>query len=167
MILDPLDFELPDPLPLLWWSIDPGDVNVGLTVWSGNSGVSAEHTNPDDLIDRMVKEVQHGLTLVVYETFQLFGWKMAEQQGSNFATPELIGAMKHVCRRARVPMRRYRPVDHKARYKMDRNKPPKRGVRDWMSYGHGGHAKDSENLGEYHIDQVAKGKYGRQHVTRG
>lgn len=149
---DPLGFACDDLLPGEWWSIDPGDVNVGLTVWSGARCLTSEHLDPDSTIDRLVTSCQRRqVKLVVYEKFQLFGWKMGEQQGSEFQTAEMIGAMKHICRRAYVPMRRYRPVDHKALYKLIEFRPPVRPIRSWASYGHGPHAKDSECLGLYHI----------------
>jgi hypothetical protein len=159
---DPLNFRLTEPLPTYWWSVDPGDVNVGLSEWEGDACVASFHTDPDDTVDRLVVACQTGkIKLVVYETFQLFGWKMGEQQGSNFLTPELIGAMKHICRRAGVPMRRYRPVDHKALYKLMEFRPPQRKVRDWVSYGHGPHAKDSECLGEYHVRRSRPASWGK------
>lgn len=158
---DPLHFKLVDPLPEFWISVDPGDVNVGLTQWVGDRVLTSIHTDPDDMVDRLVRWCQRKqIDLVVYETFQLFGWKMGEQQGSTFETPELIGAMKHVCRRAYVPMRRYRPVDHKALYKTIAFRPPVKSLRDWASYGQGPHAKDSEVLGYFHIKQAKNKRRG-------
>jgi hypothetical protein len=81
---------------------------------------------------------------------------MAQQQGSEFLTSQMIGAIRHVCRRAGVTCVGYRPRDHKALFKQREFKPPIRPHVEWASYGHGGHAKDAECLGEFHCRKILK-----------
>lgn len=140
-------------LPGYWWSVDPGDVNVGLSMWSGAVCVRSFHTNPNDTIDLLVTEARD-LELLVYEAFNLRGVLAMQQQGSEFLTSQMIGAMRHVCRRAGIPTKSYRPADHKGVFRNVDFKEPSRPKKEWRSYGHGGHAKDSECLGEYHVRTV-------------
>jgi hypothetical protein len=143
-------------LPEWWVSIDPGDKNVGLSAWVGPVCVASVHTDPDTCVDWVVREAANRrLKLLVYEAFNLRGELMAQQQGSEFLTSQMIGALRHVCRRAGVPTKSFRPADHKGL--MNRNiefKPPRRPHNEWVSHGHGGHAKDSENLGEYFVRTI-------------
>ena len=135
-------------LPGLWFSVDPGDVHVGLAVWSGARCREAVETRPDDMVDRLV-DVQPRPALLVLEAFALRGNLMAEQQGSEFLTSQLIGALRHVCRRAQIPVIMQTPWQAK---QLERLEP----WRDWplrafVSYGQGRHAKDAELHGLKHI----------------
>lgn len=142
-------------LPDYWFSVDPGDVNVGLSMWTGPVCFKSYHTSPNALVDLLVHEVVHnGLKLVVYEAFNLRGELALQQTGSEFLTPQLIGAIRHVCRRAGVPTASYRPSDHKGIYRNKDHKPPNRPHQEWRSFGQGGHAKDSECVGEYHVRRL-------------
>ena len=144
-------------LPYEWWSVDPGDVNVGLSRWTGPVCFSSFHTNPNDFADFLEECAWAGVVqLVVYEAFNLQGDKMGQQQGSEFLTSQLIGVIKRICRQTDVPTVSYRPSDHKGLFKQSDFRPPKRPHTEWRSYGQGGHAKDSENLGEYHVRKVIK-----------
>jgi len=141
-------------LPEYWWSVDPGDKNVGISWWYGPWCIRSFHTDPDTCVDLLVTEVQGGLEFLVFEQFTLRGYQMGMQQGSEFLTSQLIGAMRHICRRAGVPTKSYQAGNHKAVYKKIDFRPPHREDRDWVSYGSGGHAKDSEVLGEYFVRTV-------------
>lgn len=146
--------QLWDKLPAYWWSVDPGDVHVGISRWTGPVCFDCIYTNPDDAVDMLVSAIHHnGLQHLVYERFLLRGELMAQQQGSEFFTSQLIGAMRHICRRAGVPVTGYRPRDHKTLYNREEFRHPQRGPREWRSYGvgKGKHTKDSENCGEYHV----------------
>lgn len=145
--------DLMDTLPWYWWSVDPGDKNVGLSMWSGAVCLRSFHTNPNDAIDLLVTEA-HALELLVYEAFNLRGELAMQQKGSEFLTSQMIGAMRHICRRAGIPTKSYRPADHKGVFKKPEFKKPQRPDNEWRSYGNGGHAKDSECLGEYHVRTV-------------
>lgn len=135
--------------------IDPGDKNVGLSKWVGAVCFESVHTDPDSCVDLLVTEVtRNGLGLLVYEAFNLRGNLALQQTGSEFLTPQMIGAMRHICRRAGVPTKSFRPADHKGVFKNADFRPPNRPAKEWASYGHGGHAKDSECLGEYFIRTV-------------
>lgn len=139
-------------LPDYWLSVDPGDVHVGVAWWHGPVCFKSYETDPDALVDMLIDRIVHrDLQLVVYERFLLRGALMAQQQGSEFFTSQLIGAMRHVCRRAGVACIGVRPREHKGLMKQREFKPPVRPHNEWASYGHGGHAKDAENLGEYHV----------------
>lgn len=158
MINDPLEFPLPNLLPDRWTSIDPGDIHVGVTTWSGDQCLRSWETTPDRMVDMLIEVTDAGkIDLVVYEKFQLYGELMGQQIGSEFQTSELIGAMKHICRRTAVPMRRYLAGHHKKLYKTMAFMPPQMPLRAWKSYGHGGHSKDSECLGYFWVKQVRQG----------
>lgn len=141
-------------LPGYWWSVDPGDRNVGISWWSGAVCIRSYHTNPNDCVDTLVHEVQSGLELLVHEQFTLRGSQMGQQQGSEFLCSQLIGAMRHICRRAGVPVKSYQAGNHKPIYRKLEFKPPQRAHSEWVSYGEGPHAKDSECLGEYYVRTV-------------
>lgn len=146
-------------LPAYWWSVDPGDRNVGISWWAGPYCIRSYHTDPNDCVDTLVREVQQGLELLVHEQFTLRGYQMGMQQGSEFLTSQLIGAMRHICRRAGVPVKSYQAGNHKGMFKKREFKPPMRPLSEWVSFGEGPHAKDSECLGEYFVQTVLlKGK---------
>lgn len=147
-------------LPDYWWTVDPGDVNVGLSMWTGPVCFESYHTTPNELVDLLVTEaVRGGLKLVVYEAFNLRAELAMQQTGSELLTPQLIGAIRHICRRAQIETASYRPADHKGIYRNADHKPPNRPHQEWRSYGRGGHAKDSECVGEYHVRRLLmKGK---------
>jgi hypothetical protein len=141
-------------LPGYWWSVDPGDRNVGVSWWSGAVCIRSYHTDPNDCVDTLVHEIQGGLEFLVYEQFTLRGYQMGEQQGSEFLTSQLIGAMRHICRRAKVSTASYQAGNHKPTAKKMEFRPPMRTHGEWVSFGEGPHAKDSECLGEYHVRTV-------------
>lgn len=141
-------------LPDYWWSVDPGDRNVGVSWWSGAVCFRSYHTDPNECVDTLVAEARDGLDLLVYEQFTLRGYQMGEQQGSEFLTSQLIGAMRHICRRAKIRTASYQAGNHKAIYRKSEFKPPQRPHAEWRSYSQGPHAKDSECLGEYHVRTI-------------
>lgn len=144
-------------LPSYWVSVDPGDVHVGVAWWHGPVCIRSYETNPDAMVDTLIDRIaNHDLRLVVYERFALRGALMAQQQGSEFLTSQLIGAIRHVCRRANIACVGHRPREHKVILRQPGFKPPKRPLTEWASYGHGGHAKDAETLGEYHVIRITK-----------
>lgn len=141
-------------LPEYWWSVDPGDRNVGISWWWGAVCIRSYHTDPDDCVDTLVREIHGGLEFLVHEQFTLRGYQMGMQQGSEFLTCQLIGAMRHICRRAGVPWTSYQAGNHKAVFRKPEFKPPQRPHSEWTSFGCGPHAKDSECLGEYHVRTI-------------
>lgn len=146
--------ERMNELPAYWWSVDPGDKNVGISWWSGAFCIRSYHTDPNDCVDTLVREAQRGLELLVHEQFTLRGYQMGMQQGSEFLTSQLIGAMRHICRRASIPVKSYQAGNHKQLYRKPDFKPPARAHHEWVSFRNGPHAKDSECLGEYHVRTV-------------
>lgn len=108
------------------------------------------------MVDSLVEQASTGaLGLLVYEKFQLYHDKAGQQLGSEFLTPQLIGAMRHICRRAHVPTTCYLASNHKTYTKRELGVKVMP-LRSWMSYGSGPHAKDSESLGRYHVHRVHK-----------
>lgn len=143
--------ELPD----FWLSIDPGGHNVGLSQWHGPVCIESDHSDPDKTIDFVVAKAASGeLGLVVYEKFILRPDTATGQLWSEFETSQMIGALRHICRRAGIPCEGFRASDHKAIAKKPEFKPPHRPHREWRSWRRGGHSKDSEVLGEYYVRRV-------------
>lgn len=135
-----------------WVSVDPGDVHVGVCYWFGSEPKWAREFRPDEFVDWLVEQIyEDKVELVVYEIFMLYGHKAFQQTGSTFGTAELIGVMRHLCRRAGVPFVGYQASAHKGLYKWEKFKPPQKPLRDWVSYGHGSHTKDAECCGFFHL----------------
>lgn len=140
--------ELP-PIPEgSWISVDPGDVHVGVCYWEGRTPKWAKEFSQDEFVDWLIPRLRSGeITLVAHEIFMLYHSKATQQTGSKFYTSELIGVMRHLCRRAEIPFVGYQASAHKQLYKNPNYRPPKKALRDWVSYGHGGHCKDAECVG--------------------
>lgn len=140
-----------------WVSVDPGDRNVGVAEWQDETCIVAYHSGPDAHIDWLVENARV-LDLVVYEKWTLYPQMTAQFMGSEFMTCQMIGAMRHICRRAQIACLGYSASEHKAIYKVPEFKARK--ARQWMSYGQGTHAKDAECLGLYHIRKKTKQQTG-------
>jgi hypothetical protein len=89
--------------------------------------------------------------LLVIERFALRGDLMAQQQGSEFLTAQLIGSLRFICRNFRVPVVIQTP--HQA--SVIKKRIPWEGwpQRRWVSYGSGGHAKIAEQHGYFYINE--------------
>lgn len=147
----------------LWISVDPGEVHVGVTYWKDTEPVWAKEFAPDEFVDWLIAAIAEGrVEMIVYEIFLLYpGAEInRNQMGSTFATCELIGVMRHLCRRAGLPFVGYQASHHKAQYKNSQFKPPLKPHRAWKSYGHGSHTKDAENLGIYHLNHTHNKIFG-------
>lgn len=135
-----------------WISVDPGDVHVGVCFWIGREPQWAKEFDQETFVDWLVPRLVKGeLELVVHEIFMLYQSKAVQQTGSKFLTSELIGVMRHLCRRAKVPFHGYQASTHKMLYKNPDYRPPKMKLQDWVSYGNGSHCKDAECVGRWHI----------------
>jgi hypothetical protein len=100
--------RFPDPLPDFWLSIDPGDVHVGYASWDRDVCTAAVEMTPDECVDTISDLVAFGvLGLLVVERYTLYPWMAAQQSHSEMWTPQLIGALTHLARRANVPL--YKP----------------------------------------------------------
>lgn len=141
------------PVPTgAWVSIDPGDVHVGVCFWLGREPQWAREFDQETFVDWLIPRVASGeIELVVYEVFMLYHSKATQQTGSKFFTSELIGVMRHLCRRAKVPFHGYQASVHKALYKLADYRPPKMPLKAWVSYGNGSHCKDAECVGRWHL----------------
>lgn len=152
-----------DPRQLDFIAIDPGDVHVGLAEFRGGRCVSATETRPQAIEDRLFAALVRcnpqgtppgGVArpaLLVVERFALRGDLMAQQQGSEFLTPQLIGSLRFICRAAGTPVVIQTPQQAsviKKRSPWDQWKP-----RDWVSWGNGGHAKVAEQHGYFYINE--------------
>lgn len=144
-----------------WVSVDPGDVHVGVCYWNGREPQWAKEFRPDEFVDWLILKMSNKeLELVVYEIFLLYNHKAVQQTGSTFGTAELIGVMRHLCRRAEVPFHGYQASVHKTLYKNLDYRPPRKPLRAWVSYGEGPHTKDAECVGLWFLrchELMAKG----------
>lgn len=130
----------------------PGDVHTGVCYWIGRTPQWAREYGQAEFIDWLIPRMASGeITMVVYEIFMLYHSKAVQQTGSKFYTPELIGVMRHLCRRAKIPFVGYQASTHKSLYKNLDYRPPKKPLNSWVSYGHGGHCKDAEILGSWYL----------------
>jgi len=83
-------------LPPHWWSVDPGQVHVGLAMWCGYELEHGEETSPLGLQDYVI---DFNPTLIVIEAFTLLSpkWSHAKaRQASD--TLKLIGAVQGLAR---------------------------------------------------------------------
>ena len=135
-----------------WISVDPGDVHVGVCYWFGREPQWAKEFDQETFVDWLIPRIASGeIVLVTYEVFMLYHSKAVQQTGSKFFTSELIGVMRHLCRRANVPFHGYQASVHKSLYKNLDYRPPKMPLKAWVSFGNGGHCKDAECVGRWHI----------------
>lgn len=143
-------------MPQTWWSVDPGDVHVGLAEWHGTGCVRASETTPVQIEDRLYGMLLNDFPIdrVVIERFALRGELMYQQQGSEFLTSQLIGSLRFICRSFGVPVTIQTAQQHKVVLKRDpwRTWPQRR----WVSYGHGPHAKSAELHGYFFIESVLR-----------
>lgn len=145
-------------------SIDPGIVHIGMAIWAQeDSGLWrctwAREMGPEAACDfvadavetRTLREVDDKtgdarsvrvLERVVIEGFWLKGGMGAiVQTGSEMETTEIIGFVRHTCRRARVPFFKVANGQDAVITRLTAA-----GYK-WTSRGHGGHAKDAEAVG--------------------
>ena len=91
----------------VWISVDPGE-HVGVALWYGEVGAWASEMSPPEFVDWLWDEP--GADLVVYESFRLRGGAMAlAQTGSTFPAVEVIGVIRHLCRRREVRLASVEP----------------------------------------------------------
>lgn len=138
-------------LPPLWAAIDPGDNHVGFSVWNGPCCVSSVEFAPNPAIRELEAIVEHAGLLVV-EKYQLYGWVAQQQAGSDMKTAQLIGVIKYIAAKAKVPVLLPLASETKAVYKL--GEVATLPARWWVSWGHGRHAKDAEAIGLGHIHKM-------------
>jgi hypothetical protein len=125
---------------------------VGVAYWRGNKPEWAKEFDPNSFVDWLVPRLASGeVELVVYEIFMLYHDKATQQTGSKFLTSELIGVMRHLCRRKGVPFVGFQASVHKSLYKNQDYRPPRMPLRAWVSYGNGSHSKDAECAGRWFV----------------
>jgi hypothetical protein len=132
---------------MMWLSVDPGDVHVGTASWQHTRCTGAWEETPNTFIDYAWSLAETKLlNMIVCESFMLYAWQSAEQSGSTFKTPELIGQIKFLGRRFDVPVVMQQASVGKAVYKAERLNSR---LSKWR--GHGRHAKDAEAHGIAYI----------------
>lgn len=101
-------------IPQHWVSIDPGDRFVGWCRWQGTRVVEAAELSPEECVAQLemwtclfsVQELMfpppHKISVCVFERFALYAWNEKSLAGNEFKTPQLIGTIKYICRRAGV-----------------------------------------------------------------
>lgn len=137
-------------------SIDPGAVHCGVAVWRRlPSSVLwqcdwAVEMTPEECIDYVadaLASLDDKPGKVIIEGFWLKPGKAALQQtGSTMETVEVIGAIKTQCRWQGVEMVK---VANGQRAIIQRLNAV---GYEWVSHGHGGHAKDAEAVGVRGLD---------------
>lgn len=148
-------------LPDLIYSIDPGDVHVGLAVWlQGVDGAwychAVDEVTPGSLVKRLSAEFDLfnpmiDRTTVVVEDWRLYGDKAMTQVGSQFEAVRLIGWIQWEIARRNLPELLY----------MEQPASIKRPTLGWAKANgysfravqekRGGHAKDAETHGLYYL----------------
>jgi hypothetical protein len=154
-----------DPLSAHFYAVDPGDIHVGLAEFRGGRCVAASETRPEEFCDMLFDlssesdrsagpngvRGEMAPDLVVLERFALRGELMAQQQGSEFLTSQMIGTIRFICRRGGIPLVVQTPQQHKTVLKRQPWKDWP--LRRWTSYGHGPHAKSAELHGYFYVQE--------------
>jgi len=88
-------------------TVDPGDRHVGVAYWTFEDGAwgceHAQEMEPEQFTDYLRTHLVTGaIGTVVYESWQLYGDKAAEQVGSEMLTSQLIGVIKYLVRQTQV-----------------------------------------------------------------
>lgn len=104
----------------LWVSIDPGDVHAAVAEWQGTDCLNVTEMLPDDAIDFIENGIRQ-LTIheMIYEKFALDLKRASQQNGSQMLTSQMIGVIRHLGRRYKVPAIGYFNHQHKRVYHMD------------------------------------------------
>jgi hypothetical protein len=138
----------------LFWSIDPGESKCGVAIFSGGRCVQAVRSTPDECLDKLWEHLgfAHSSTRpagVVLERFALFGHLAAMQTGSEMGTPQMIGAIRWMCRNHEVPLVMQTPQNA---HSLERSEPwAGRPLRWWRSFGQGRDSKMAELHGYHRI----------------
>lgn len=94
--------EYPKEPPLCWVSIDPGDSKSGIATWQGARCLAAWKTTPERVLE-LIEAPESRWQLVICERYQLYGWLLPQQTGSEMWTSQMIGALRWTCRRRGIP----------------------------------------------------------------
>lgn len=128
-----------------FYSIDPGDVHVGVALFKGQRCMWAREFTPEGILKYLADHLNGSEALVV-ERFQLYPHLAQKQSGSDMLTSQLIGALRLLACQKGVPV-----VIQQAALKtpaesaiIKRNVPR-------QSTGNGDHAKDAETHGYAYI----------------
>ena len=84
-------------------AVDPGGAHVGVATWHGGEKINAKEIDAEMWLPIFARVVRSA-DVVVIEKFVLYPSKEASQAWSPMATSELIGAMKWIALRAKVPV---------------------------------------------------------------
>lgn len=129
-------------------SIDPGAVHCGVAMWIQQGSGKwlcgwAVEVPPDRCVDMVEEACRRGqVDLVALEGFWLRpGFDALRQAGSRLETVEVIGAIRHTCRRTGMTLKVVANGQDAIRKKLN-----SRGYK-WAAHGHGDHAHDAEAVG--------------------
>lgn len=144
--------EISDP-EFKWVTIDPGDKNVGVALWSGQVCEQSTHQSPWETV-LWLQSTARPHQLIGFERFVLDPRRARIQGGSELLTSQMIGQIHLIALNRGIPTAGYTNTQGKVCYKI---KPwTSWPVRRWASYGNGGHAKDAEVAGYSFMRTIRK-----------
>lgn len=133
-------------------SIDPGGIHCGVAMWVGAdtgkwSCEWAREFSVEGCIDFVFDCDPDEIDRVIVEGFWLKpGFDALRQAGSEMETVEVIGAIRHICRRVGMPFQKVANGQDSIRKKLNSRGYP------WTAYGYGTHAHDAEAVGYRGLD---------------
>ena len=148
-------------LPEHWISVDPGDKHVGMAFWEGVECTGTQEFSPEMGLAYIETCISGHLnvSLIVYERFALDSRRAGVQVGSEFLTPQMIGVIKWLGTKYKVPTVGYYNHEHKRIVNMDWYKAitlkEKRKL-PWWGQGTGEHCKDAWTVGAWHLHKLGE-----------
>lgn len=139
------------PWPGRMLAVDPGEVHCGWAEFSNDKCTHAGEWSPPEMYQYIV-DYSHRYGELVVEEFRLYPWKSEAQGFSQLRTVEVIGVLRYLASQHELPM-----IEQSARIKKPTFARFDAMGYEWVSRGHGGHAKDAEAHGLY---RTHKGRGG-------
>lgn len=148
-------------------ALDPGEKHTGWALFEDDADdwnlVASGEWGPNEAIreieewvfprDRTTGEItKPDLDYVVIEEFRLYPWKSQEQGFSEMLTCQMIGVIKYICNKAKMPFKEQGASIKKPTRAICKAK----GVRRLT--GTGNHAADAQLHGWYHILKDLEGE---------
>lgn len=88
-------------------AIDPGEIHCGVATWNDSDTDPHVYEYDPELLAEVLESWYHGSgwkPTTVIEEFRLYPWKAQEQGYSQLKTVEVIGVVRHLCRRFGVTL---------------------------------------------------------------
>jgi hypothetical protein len=128
-------------------SIDPGTVHCGLALFHDEHCDWAQEYTPSDLLSVVEKALEDcAVSEIVCEEFRLYPKAASMLAYDDLRTVEVIGVLRWLCSRAKVPF-----ILQPASIKRATTAMVKRRAIELASHGAGEHARDAELHGFYRI----------------